>query len=105
MINQEKVTLVTGGAGYIGSHTCAELLEAAYPVVVVDNLANSSAEALKRVQSITGKSLDFHQVDIRDEASLRSIFSQYSIDSVIHVCIRVESGIIANWPFQVQPRT
>ena len=76
--------LVTGGAGYIGSHTCVELLNANHSVVVVDNLSNSSEEALSRVQQLTGKSLDFVQGDIRDSTLLDQVFAQYSIDAVIH---------------------
>ncbi|CAG67080.1 MULTISPECIES: UDP-glucose 4-epimerase GalE [Acinetobacter] len=76
--------LVTGGAGYIGSHTCVELLNANHSVVVVDNLSNSSEEALFRVQQLTGKSLDFVQGDIRDSTLLDQVFAQYSIDAVIH---------------------
>ena len=76
--------LVTGGAGYIGSHTCVELLAAGYPVVVVDNLSNSKAESLKRVQHIAGKSLKFHQVDIRNSDALSAVFEAEDIQSVIH---------------------
>ena len=76
--------LVTGGAGFIGSHTCVELLNAGYDVVVVDNLCNSSEEALRRVEKITGKKVTFYQADIRDGAALDEIFSKESIDSVIH---------------------
>lgn len=76
--------LVTGGAGYIGSHTCVELLEAGYDVVVVDNLSNSSCESLSRVEKITGKSLKFHEADIRDEKALDKIFGSYKVDAVIH---------------------
>ncbi len=76
--------LVTGGAGYIGSHTCVELLEAGYDVVVVDNLSNSSCESLNRVEKITGKSLKFHEADIRDEKALDKIFGSYKVDAVIH---------------------
>ena len=76
--------LVTGGAGYIGSHACLELLDAGYPVVVVDNLSNSKVESLKRVQSIAGKSLTFHQVDLRDEAALNAIFDATDIQAVMH---------------------
>ena len=76
--------LVTGGAGYIGSHTCLELLEAGYEVTVVDNLCNSSEESLKRVQKLTGKSLNFHNVDLRDSDGLNKVFSESKIDSVIH---------------------
>lgn len=76
--------LVTGGAGYIGSHTCVELLNAGYDVVVVDNLYNSCEEALKRVQKITGKTLTFYKADILDKEALTEIFKKESIDSVIH---------------------
>ena len=76
--------LVTGGAGYIGSHTCVELLEAGYDVVVVDNLSNSSCESLNRVEKITGKSLKFHEADIRDEQALDKIFGSCKVDAVIH---------------------
>lgn len=76
--------LVTGGAGYIGSHTCVELLESGYQVVVLDNLCNSSPEALRRVEEITGKSVTFVEGDVRDRNSLQQLFSQYNFDSVIH---------------------
>ena len=76
--------LVTGGAGYIGSHTCVELLNAGYDVVVVDNLCNSCKEALDRVQEITGKSLKFYEVDILDKEGLTKVFDEEQIDSVIH---------------------
>ncbi len=76
--------LVTGGAGYIGSHCCVELLNDGYNVIAVDNLSNSKKEALDRVESITGKSLHFHQADITDREALDEIFAKYDIDSVIH---------------------
>ena len=76
--------LVTGGAGYIGSHTCLELLQAGYDVVVVDNLCNSSEKSLERVQEITGKSLTFYQVDLLDAQALNQVFEKESIDAVIH---------------------
>ena len=76
--------LVTGGAGYIGSHTCVELLEAGHGVVVIDNLSNSNPKSLERVQELTGKTLRFYQGDVRDEALLHRIFSENSIDCVIH---------------------
>ena len=76
--------LVTGGAGYIGSHACVELLNAGYEVVVVDNLSNSKEEALRRVQEITGKSLKFYKADLLDAEALDTIFKQESIDAVMH---------------------
>ena len=76
--------LVTGGAGYIGSHTCVELLNAGYDVVVVDNLCNSCRESLKRVEEITGKNLTFYEVDLLDEPALDSVFQNEKIDAVIH---------------------
>ncbi len=76
--------LVTGGAGYIGSHTCVELLENNYEVVVVDNLCNSSSESLKRVEQITGKTITFYQQDILNEQALSRIFKEQQIDAVIH---------------------
>jgi UDP-glucose 4-epimerase len=76
--------LVTGGAGYIGSHTCVVLLQAGWNVVVVDNLCNSSPQALDRVQEIAGRSLSFHQVDIRDQAALERILAQERPQAVIH---------------------
>lgn len=76
--------LVTGGAGYIGSHTCVELLNAGYEVVVVDNLSNSCEEALERVKKITGKDLTFYEADILNREALVRIFEKETIDSVIH---------------------
>ena len=76
--------LVTGGAGYIGSHTCLELLNAGHEVVVVDNLSNSNYESLKRVQALTGKTIEFHKGDLRDEALLNAAFQNADIDAVIH---------------------
>lgn len=76
--------LVTGGAGYIGSHTCVELLNAGHSVVVLDNLSNSSEEALLRVQELTAKSLTFVEGDIRDAPALDQVFAAHKIDAVIH---------------------
>ena len=76
--------LVTGGAGYIGSHTCVELLQDGYEVVVIDNLCNSNAESLQRVQELTGKTLRFYQGDVRDEALVETVFSENEINCVIH---------------------
>lgn len=76
--------LLTGGAGYIGSHTALELLNADYEVVVVDNLVNSSEESLKRVQELSGKALTFHHTDILDQKELEKVFAAAPIDAVIH---------------------
>lgn len=76
--------LVTGGAGYIGSHTCVELLNAGHEVIVLDNLCNSAAESLNRVEKLTQKNLKFIEGDIRDSQLLDSLFQQNSIDAVIH---------------------
>ena len=76
--------LVTGGAGYIGSHTCVELLEQGMDVVVIDNLVNSSAKSLDRVEQITGKRLAFYQEDVRDRAALDRIFEKHNIGCAIH---------------------
>jgi len=79
-----KTVLVTGGAGYIGSHTCVELLDAGYGVVVVDNLCNSSEEALRRVREITGRDLAFVKADVLDRAALGEVFGAHDFDAVIH---------------------
>ena len=76
--------LVAGGAGYIGSHTCVELLEAGYEVVVVDNLYNASQESLRRVEKITGKTVTFYEADILDREALNKIFDAHEIEAVIH---------------------
>ena len=76
--------LVTGGAGYIGSHACLELLESGYGVVVIDNLSNSNPESLNRVQELTGKRLKFYEGDVRDEALLKKIFAENELGCVIH---------------------
>lgn len=76
--------LVTGGAGYIASHTDLELLNAGYEVVAVDNLSNSSAEAIRRVERLAGKSIKFYENDIRDKNALDNIFENENIDAVIH---------------------
>ena len=76
--------LVTGGAGYIGSHTCVELLNSGYGVVVIDNLVNANPVSLKRVEEITGKSVKFYEGDVRDEDLLRRIFKENDISCVIH---------------------
>lgn len=79
-----KKILVTGGVGYIGSHTCIELIEAGYQIVVYDNLSNSHIEALKRVEQITGQAIDFIKGDLLDEDLLNQVFSQHDFFGVVH---------------------
>jgi UDP-glucose 4-epimerase len=81
---QINTILVTGGAGYIGSHTCVELLEAGYRIVVIDNFRNSKPSVLKRVEHITGKPVVCVETDIRDRMALETVFSEHAIDAVIH---------------------
>lgn len=76
--------LITGGVGYIGSHTCVELLNAGYDIVIVDNLSNSKPESLKLIQEITGKSLKFYNVDILNKEKLEEVFKENKIEAVIH---------------------
>ena len=76
--------LVTGGAGYIGSHTCVELLKAGYQVVIVDNLSNSKLEAVRRLEAIAGKGVEFHRVDLLDEPALEAVFRRGPVEAVIH---------------------
>ena len=76
--------LVTGGTGYIGSHTCVELLNAGYDVVIMDNLYNSNEAVLKRIESITGKKTKFYKTDLLDKEGIRTIFKENTIDAVIH---------------------
>ncbi|MCP3739487.1 UDP-glucose 4-epimerase GalE [Rossellomorea sp. BNER] len=77
--------LVTGGAGYIGSHTCVELLRNGLELVIVDNLSNSSLESINRVRKVTGKGFPFYEIDIRDKDGLKSVFSENKIDAVVHL--------------------
>ena len=76
--------LVTGGAGYIGSHTCVELLNAGYEIIVLDNLSNSKQESINRVRELTGKDLRFYELDILDRDAVESVFKENKIDAVIH---------------------
>jgi len=82
--NNNNTVLVTGGAGYIGSHTCAELLNRGYSVIALDNLANGSAEAINRVEGISGRKITFYKTDLRNADSLHKLFSDHQINSVIH---------------------
>ncbi len=92
--------LVTGGAGYIGSHTCVELLNANYDVIVVDNLCNSSVEALKRVEKITNKKLKFYKDDLLDKLAIDKIFSCEKIDAVIHFAGLKAVGESVHYPIK-----
>jgi UDP-glucose 4-epimerase len=83
-MREKQVVLVTGGAGYIGSHTVLQLLEQGYAPVVVDNLSNSSQESLRRVASLAGAEVPFHQVDLLDKAALAAVVEQYRPSSCIH---------------------
>ncbi|HHX69135.1 MAG TPA: SDR family NAD(P)-dependent oxidoreductase, partial [Gallicola sp.] len=76
--------LVTGGVGYIGSHTCVELLNNNHTVIIADNLCNSKAETIDRIKQITGRDVIFYKVDVTDKKAVDSIFSTHSIDGVIH---------------------
>lgn len=80
-----ETILVTGGSGYIGSHVCVELLAAGHNVVIVDNLANSSLSSVDQIRELGGSDVEFHQMDLRDEAALSQLFSETTIDAVIHL--------------------
>lgn len=92
--------LVTGGAGYIGSHTAVELLNAGYEVIIVDNLCNSSSIVLDRIKEITGKNIKFYQIDTRDEAKLREVFKENKIDAVIHFAALKAVGESVEKPYE-----
>lgn len=96
-----QTILVTGGAGFIGSHTCVELLDAGYGVVVVDNLCNSSKESLKRVEKITGKSVKFYETDINDREGMQKVFDENEISSVIHFAglKAVGESVVKPWEY------
>lgn len=83
-MSTHKTILVTGAAGYIGSHTCVELLDAGYSVVALDNLCNSSRESLSRVEKITGHPIPFYEADVRDRVTLRALLKTHHIDAAIH---------------------
>lgn len=84
VIIKRMTILLTGGAGYIGSHTAVELLNAGYTILIVDNLCNSSNKVIERIEEITGKKVEFYTCDLRDTEALDSIFEKHSIDAVIH---------------------
>jgi UDP-glucose 4-epimerase len=92
--------LITGGAGYIGSHTCLELLQAGYEIIVVDNLINSKVESLRRVQELAGKKLTFYKVDLLDRDNLEKVFENHSIHAVIHFAGLKAMGESVNIPLE-----
>ncbi|XP_041360060.1 UDP-glucose 4-epimerase-like [Gigantopelta aegis] len=83
-MTKDKCILVTGGAGFVGSHSIIEILAVGYSVVVIDNFVNSCLESIKRVEKISGKTVDFHKIDILDKAALQDLFSKYKFYAVIH---------------------
>lgn len=93
-----RTVLVTGGAGFIGSHTCADLLEHGYEVVVVDNFSNSTPAALDRVQKVAGRPLTAYPADLRDRAALDNVFERHPIDAVIHFAAKKAVGESMNIP-------
>ncbi len=100
LANHKGTILVTGGTGYIGSHTCVELLNAGHEVVVVDNLSNSKRGALKSIEHITGKTLPFFAADVRDRDTLTHVFKTYSIQAVIHFAALKAVGESVAQPLQ-----
>ena len=95
-----QTILVTGGCGYIGSHTVLELLNKNYQVVVVDNLSNSSKESLRRVQALTGKTVTFYENDVRDRAAMEAIFTAHKFDAVIHFAAYIAVGESCKLPLK-----
>ena len=93
--------LVTGGAGFIGSHTIIELINSGHSVVVVDNLINSCRESLNRVENLTSISIPFFHIDIRDREKLEKLFEEYTFDCVIHFADlkSVEESVIKPWEY------
>jgi UDP-glucose 4-epimerase len=94
------IILVTGGAGYIGSHTCVELLEKGYEIIVVDNLINSKEESLHRVQEITGKKILFYKIDLLDRKNLEEVFKSHRIQAVVHFAGLKAMGESVNIPLE-----
>lgn len=84
MLKSKRKILVTGAAGYIGSHTCVELLNAGFDIVALDNLSNSSEESLRRVSTLTGQQFPFYEIDVRDTPALEQLFQAHKVDAVIH---------------------
>lgn len=97
---RSETVLVTGGAGFIGSHTCVELLDADNDVVVIDDFSNSHPSALNRVRQITGKSLAVYEIDLRDRAALSSVFEEHPIDSVVHFAAKKAVGESTQIPLE-----
>ena len=97
--------LVTGGAGFIGSHTVVELMNAGYDVVIVDNLVNASEKSIERIEQIVGKKVKFYKVDINDRDGLNEVFDKEQIDSCIHFAARANVFLCcptATFPLMVQ---
>ena len=92
--------LITGGAGYIGSHTCIELVKAGYEIVIIDNLHNSKIESVKRVEKIIGQPIKFYEADVRDKDALRKIFNENKIEAAIHFAGHKAVGESAKIPME-----
>lgn len=100
MTKPRSSILVTGGAGYIGSHTCLCLLEAGYDVIVIDNLSNSKKQSITRVEELTGKTVAFFEADIRDKKRVAAVFQENKVDCVIHFAGLKAVGESINAPLQ-----